>query len=285
MNPLELLWTLSFLGVPYPARFELPTDWSDTTFKLTWKVNCSIHAPIINYQLEFRELPHGQWVAVNVPSAEIDLDTRHYSNKRRKSKKKMVDIVEFQQSYTIRGLTKGSSYQAFILFFLITCGSIFNILLLFYFRPKSGVAMNTDWAQKPFWIYFKLMIFEMWQRIQPRISFKRSRSFLLQRTTTKIVCSFISKTANLQLLSASRKMRKPTASRYPPATTEEVRKLFFLLLLLLSNRPEKKALGSRKTFSRSNGLENKRKTNCHSPKSAYARNVVYFELTGESGLL
>lgn len=43
-------------------------------------------------------------------------------------------------------------------------------------------------------------------------------------------------------------MRKPTASRYPPATTEEVRKLFFLLLLLLSNKPEKRHWAVEKLF-------------------------------------
>ncbi len=45
---------LSFTGVPYPARFDLPTLWSESTFKLSWRVNCS--TPIINYQLEFREV-------------------------------------------------------------------------------------------------------------------------------------------------------------------------------------------------------------------------------------
>ena len=99
-------------GVPYPAKFDLPTDWTDTTFKLSWKVNCSIHAPIINYQLEFRELPHGHWVVINVPSAQISHDTLHHKGRQKSKKKANNEILEFKQSYTIKGLTKGSSYQA-----------------------------------------------------------------------------------------------------------------------------------------------------------------------------
>jgi len=105
---------LNVTGVPYPAIFDLPTNWSDTTFKLSWRVNCSINAPIINYQLEFKEVPHGEWVVINIP-AEIDYDDNNfhnqYKNRRRKSKKHS-DIVQFKQSYNIRGLTKGSSYKA-----------------------------------------------------------------------------------------------------------------------------------------------------------------------------
>ena len=113
-STLILLFFPFFIpGVPYPATFDLPTNWSDTTFKLSWRVNCSINAPIINYQLEFKEVPHGQWVVINIP-AEIDYDSfqkHHYKNRRRKSKKNKSDIVQFQQSYTIKGLTKGSSYK------------------------------------------------------------------------------------------------------------------------------------------------------------------------------
>jgi hypothetical protein len=42
-------------GVPYPAVFDLPNTWSETTFALSWKVNCSTTAPVISYRLEFRE--------------------------------------------------------------------------------------------------------------------------------------------------------------------------------------------------------------------------------------
>ncbi len=80
------------VGVPYPARFDLPTLWSESYFKLSWRVNCS--TPIINYQarqnkflggklfraiykyillqLEFREVPHGDWVEINVPADDYD---------------------------------------------------------------------------------------------------------------------------------------------------------------------------------------------------------------------
>ena len=41
--------------MPYPAVFDLPHTWSETTFALSWKVNCSTTAPVISYRLEFRE--------------------------------------------------------------------------------------------------------------------------------------------------------------------------------------------------------------------------------------
>ena len=62
----KFLYTI-FTGVPYPAKFELPTTWSDTSYTLSWGVNCSINAPIINYQLSFKELPHGPWRSINIP--------------------------------------------------------------------------------------------------------------------------------------------------------------------------------------------------------------------------
>ena len=62
---------------------------------------------------QFKEVPHGEWVVINIP-AEIDYDDNNfhnqYKNRRRKSKKHS-DIVQFKQSYNIRGLTKGSSYK------------------------------------------------------------------------------------------------------------------------------------------------------------------------------
>lgn len=99
--------------MPYPAKFDLPTDWSDTTFKLSWRVNCSIYAPIINYQLEFQEIPHGRWVVINIP-AKIDFDSLRRHRKHRNKRKKGGsgnDVVEFKHTYTIKGLTKGSSYK------------------------------------------------------------------------------------------------------------------------------------------------------------------------------
>ena len=122
-----------FTGVPYPAKFELPTTWSDTSYTLSWGVNCSINAPIINYQLSFKELPHGPWRSINIPgiwfhekkkkssnflkrnsiklfmfSAEMRevKNNAWYDNRYKRSK-----LVEFKQSYTIRGLTHGSRYK------------------------------------------------------------------------------------------------------------------------------------------------------------------------------
>ena len=97
------------LGVPYPAKFDLPTDWTDTTFTLTWRVNCSRSAPIINYQLEFQEIPHGRWVVINIP-AKIDYD-RHRKHRNKRKKGGQNDVAEFKHTYTIKGLTKGSSYK------------------------------------------------------------------------------------------------------------------------------------------------------------------------------
>ena len=56
-----------FIGVPYAAKFE-PYTLTETTVNLSWKVNASYNAPVINYQLEFQEIPHGQWITVNVPA-------------------------------------------------------------------------------------------------------------------------------------------------------------------------------------------------------------------------
>ena len=56
-----------FIGVPYAAKFE-PYTLTETTVNLSWKVNASYNAPVINYQLEFQEIPHGQWITINVPA-------------------------------------------------------------------------------------------------------------------------------------------------------------------------------------------------------------------------
>jgi len=100
--------TLNVTGVPYPAKFELPTTWSDTSYTLSWGVNCSINAPIINYQLSFKELPHGPWRSINIPAEMKEIkNNAWYDNRYKRSK-----LVEFKQSYTIRGLTHGSRYKA-----------------------------------------------------------------------------------------------------------------------------------------------------------------------------
>ena len=52
-------------GAPYPALFDMPVVTSDGVYDLSWRVNCS--TPVISYELEFRELPHGNWVSLNVP--------------------------------------------------------------------------------------------------------------------------------------------------------------------------------------------------------------------------
>ena len=124
--------------MPYPAKFDLPTEWTDTTFKLSWRVNCSINAPIINYNLEFKELPHGQWFVINIP-AEIDFSHLHEKQKQIRSRKNAAgnDIVEFQQSYTIRGLTKGSSYKVHS---RIRLKRQYDVVQLF--RPRYEVETN-----------------------------------------------------------------------------------------------------------------------------------------------
>ena len=52
-------------GAPYPALFDAPAVTADGVYDLSWRVNCS--TPLISYELEFRELPHGNWVSLNVP--------------------------------------------------------------------------------------------------------------------------------------------------------------------------------------------------------------------------
>ena len=89
-----------FIGVPYAAKFE-PYTLTETTVNLSWKVNASYNAPVINYQLEFQEIPHGQWITVNVP-AKANIGTKVKNN---------YDVVEFQQSYILKGLSKGASYK------------------------------------------------------------------------------------------------------------------------------------------------------------------------------
>ena len=96
-------------GVPYPAKFvlpDLPSTWTETTYTLSWRVNCSINAPIINYQLAFKELPHGSWVVINIPAENPEITTEWHDNRFKHRK-----LVEFAQTYTIRGLTQGSRYK------------------------------------------------------------------------------------------------------------------------------------------------------------------------------
>eukprot|EP00095_Tigriopus_kingsejongensis_P008872 snap_masked-scaffold15_size728074-processed-gene-6.5 protein:Tk08872 transcript:snap_masked-scaffold15_size728074-processed-gene-6.5-mRNA-1 annotation:"opioid-binding protein cell adhesion molecule-like" len=94
-------------GVPYPAKFDLPTLWSDSIFKLTWRVNCS--TPIINYQLEFREVPHGEWVTLNVPGDFGRSFRSRYYNRFAPSQ---IKVEEHVGTYTLKGLTSGTSYEA-----------------------------------------------------------------------------------------------------------------------------------------------------------------------------
>lgn len=107
---LQRSQSLNVSGVPYPAEFDVPTSWSDTTFKLSWKVNCSKSAPIINYKLEFRELPYGDWVVMNIPNNRGSGAKRGHGSKRRKGGGR--ELIEYSQSYTLKGLSKGSQYQA-----------------------------------------------------------------------------------------------------------------------------------------------------------------------------
>ena len=91
-------------GVPYPAKFDLPTLWSDSTFELSWRVNCS--TPIINYLLEFRELPRGKWVSLNVPGdAGESSSSRMFGSSSSSS-----EMEVHKQTYTLRGLKKDTSY-------------------------------------------------------------------------------------------------------------------------------------------------------------------------------
>ena len=88
-----------FSGVPYKAKFDELTVNVGTTVELSWRVNCSVNAPIINYQLEFQEIPDGQWLSINVPA---QLKSEGTDLKR---------TVEYKQSYTLKGLSKGARYK------------------------------------------------------------------------------------------------------------------------------------------------------------------------------
>ena len=87
--------------MPNQARFDSLKSASATTLEISWRVNCSVNAPIINYRLEFQEIPHGQWLSINVP-AQLSLDENwnRYKND-----------IEYQQSYTLKGLTHGAKYR------------------------------------------------------------------------------------------------------------------------------------------------------------------------------
>ena len=50
-------------------------------------------------QLEFQEIPDGQWLSINVP-AQLSLQTTDVKR-----------IVEYKQSYTLKGLNKGTKYR------------------------------------------------------------------------------------------------------------------------------------------------------------------------------
>ena len=90
-----------FSGVPHKAKFDELTVNVGTTVELSWRVNCSVNAPIINYQLEFQEIPHGQWLSINVP-AQLNPN---------ESWNRYQNDIEYQQSYTLKGLTHGAKYR------------------------------------------------------------------------------------------------------------------------------------------------------------------------------
>ena len=111
-------------------------------------MNCSIYAPIINYQLEFKEIPHGRWVVINIP-AKIDYDSlRRHGKHRNKRKREKSDVVEFKHTYTIKGLTKGSSYKVSLTFKRRL--KIISMCSFKLFRLKSVVEMNLGSVLNPF---------------------------------------------------------------------------------------------------------------------------------------
>ena len=55
--------------------FTLPVATAaDGVYDLSWRVNCS--TPLISYELEFREMPHGNWLSLNVPGTDA-FSSRH----------------------------------------------------------------------------------------------------------------------------------------------------------------------------------------------------------------
>jgi len=119
-------------GYPYPAVFDLPEEWSDTTFKLSWKVNCSETSPIVDYQLEFRRssAASSDWIVVNIPASSSTassssssvagqllvpnsaaLATRGHGESHLTSRHGPT-IAEFHQEYLLRGLSRGQNYEA-----------------------------------------------------------------------------------------------------------------------------------------------------------------------------
>ena len=98
---LHFVEFLIFLGVPFKAKFDELKGNVGTTVELSWRVNCSVNAPIINYQLEFQEIPNGQWLSINVP-AQLSLQS---------TEKELKRIVEYRQNYTLKGLNKGTKYR------------------------------------------------------------------------------------------------------------------------------------------------------------------------------
>jgi len=100
-------------GQPYPAVFDLPEEWSDTTFKLSWRVNSSISSPIVDYQLEFRRASAAltDWIVVNIPSSSstVQLPPSKVGVRGRAEGPMMG---ESHQEYLLRGLSKGHNYEA-----------------------------------------------------------------------------------------------------------------------------------------------------------------------------
>ncbi|CAB4064429.1 unnamed protein product [Lepeophtheirus salmonis] len=91
----ELQTQIEVSGIAHPALLEPPVFNSPNSVTLNWKVNCS--TPIINYELEFRDLTRegeeGPWIIMNIPA----------QNKK---------VFDKSQSYTLNGLLHGTTYQA-----------------------------------------------------------------------------------------------------------------------------------------------------------------------------
>eukprot|EP00096_Caligus_rogercresseyi_P007768 TRINITY_DN2580_c0_g1_i1.p1 TRINITY_DN2580_c0_g1~~TRINITY_DN2580_c0_g1_i1.p1 ORF type:complete len:340 (+),score=92.37 TRINITY_DN2580_c0_g1_i1:76-1095(+) len=93
----ELETQIEISGIPLPPSLSpQPTFNSRNSVTLDWSVNSS--TPIINYELEFRDLSpegeEGSWVLMNIPA---------------KNKKKVYTKA---QSYRLNGLLHGTTYQA-----------------------------------------------------------------------------------------------------------------------------------------------------------------------------
>lgn len=107
-------------GAPYPARFAPPVVTADGVYDLSWRVNCS--TPVISYELEFRELPHGNWLSLNVPG-DANGDPRLLMGQLEDgggfgeggggsaASRHHGGVVEHRQSYRLSGLPDEVNYE------------------------------------------------------------------------------------------------------------------------------------------------------------------------------